>query len=64
MPEPQNPDERLKGALLIAVAAICLRGEPIANTPKVIATIHDSIKLPRRPPAILLSFPRCKEALR
>ncbi len=50
MPEPLNPDDRLKGALLIAAtltAAIRLRGEPIANTPKVIATIHDSIKLAR-----------------
>jgi hypothetical protein len=50
MPEPQNPDERMKGALLVAatlVAAIRLRGEPIANTPRVIATIHDSIKLAR-----------------
>jgi len=50
MPQPSNVDDRLKGALLVAatlVAAIRLRGEPIANTPKVIATIHDSIKLAR-----------------
>ncbi|MFI5107280.1 MAG: hypothetical protein ACHP78_00375 [Terriglobales bacterium] len=50
MPEPTGPDERLKGALLVAAtltAAIRLRGEPIENTPKVIATIHDSIKLAR-----------------
>jgi hypothetical protein len=40
----------LKGALLVAAtltAAIRLRGEPITNTPRVIATIHDSIKLAR-----------------
>ena len=50
MPEPPNPDDQLKGALLVAatlVAAIRLRGEPINNSPKVIATIHDSIKLAR-----------------
>jgi hypothetical protein len=50
MPEPANPDERLKGALLVAAtlsAAIRLRGEPITNTPKVIAAIQDSIKLVR-----------------
>ncbi len=50
MPEPSNADERLKGALLIAatlVAAMRLRGEPINNTPKVIGTIHDSIRLAR-----------------
>jgi hypothetical protein len=50
MPDPSNADDRLKGALLVAAtltAAIRLRGEPIANTPKVIATIHDSIKLAR-----------------
>ncbi len=50
MPEPPNSDDRHKGALLVAatlVAAIRLRGEPIANTPKVISTIHDSIKLAR-----------------
>ena len=49
MPEPPN-DDRMKGALLVAatlVAAIRLRGAPIANTPRVIATIHDSIKLAR-----------------
>ena len=50
MPDSTGTDDRLKGALLVAatlVAAIRLRGEPIANTPKVIATIHDSIKLAR-----------------
>jgi hypothetical protein len=50
VPEPPKHDERLNGALLVAAtltAAIRLRGEPIANTPKVIATIHDSIKLAR-----------------
>jgi hypothetical protein len=41
---PQN------GALLIAaciVAAIRLRGEPIQQSPKVVATVSDSIKLAR-----------------
>jgi hypothetical protein len=50
VPEAGKSEERLLGALLVAatlVAAIRLRGEPIANTPKVIATIHDSIKLAR-----------------
>ena len=50
MPEPANPDDRLKGAVLVAAtltAAIRLGGAPIENTPKVIATIHDSIKLAR-----------------
>jgi hypothetical protein len=50
MPEPANQDDRLKGALLVATtltAAIRLRGEPIENTPKVISTIQDSIKLAR-----------------
>ncbi len=50
MPEPQNPDEKLKGALLVAatlVAAIRLRGEPITNSPKTMATIADSVKLAR-----------------
>jgi hypothetical protein len=48
MPDAPNSDDRLKGALLVAAtltAAIRLRGEPIANTPRVIYTIHDSIKL-------------------
>jgi len=43
-------DERQKGALLIAaslIAAIRLRGAPIDNSPKTIATIHDSLKLAR-----------------
>jgi hypothetical protein len=50
MPEPPNTEDKMKGALLVAAtltAAIRLRGEPIANTPKVIATIHDSVKLAR-----------------
>lgn len=50
MPEPSNAEDRLQGALLVAAtlaAAIRLRGEPIANTPKVISTIHDSVKLAR-----------------
>ncbi len=48
MAEQQSADERLRGALLVAAtltAAIRLRGEPINNSPKVIATIQDSIKL-------------------
>jgi hypothetical protein len=43
-------DERQKGALLIAaslIAAIRLRGAPIDNSPKTVATIHDSLKLAR-----------------
>ena len=51
MTEPQaNAEERQKGALLIAaslIAAIRLRAEPIDNSPKTVATIHDSIKLAR-----------------
>jgi integrase len=50
MPEPPTPEDRLTGALLVAAtlaAAIRLRGEPIANTPKVVATIHESVKLAR-----------------
>ena len=50
MAEPPNAEDKMKGALLVAatlVAAIRLRGEPITNTPKVIATILDSIKLAR-----------------
>jgi hypothetical protein len=45
-----SAEERQKGALLIAaslIAAIRLRGEPIDNSPKTIATIHDSLKLAR-----------------
>lgn len=40
--------QRENGALLIAaciVAAIRLRGEPIERSPKVIATISDSVRL-------------------
>ena len=50
MPEPPNAEDKMKGALLVAatlVAAIRLRGEPIVNTPRVISTIHDSVKLAR-----------------
>ncbi len=50
MPDPPNQEDRTKGALLVPatlVAAIRLRGEPIANTPKVISIVHDSIKLAR-----------------
>jgi hypothetical protein len=42
--------QRESGALLIAasiVAAIRLRGEPIVRSPKVIATISDSVQLAR-----------------
>lgn len=45
-----SPEERQRGALLIAasiVAAIRLGGAPIDNSPKTIATIHDSVKLAR-----------------
>ncbi len=48
MGDAPSPDDRLKGALLVAAtltAAIRLRGEPINNSPKVMATIQDSIKL-------------------
>jgi hypothetical protein len=44
MPE----DEKQRGALLIAVsliAAIRLRGEPIKPSPKLSATIYDSVQL-------------------
>jgi len=51
MPESQsNTEDRQRGALLIAaslVAAIRLHGAPIDNSPKTIATIHDSLKLAR-----------------
>lgn len=42
------PEERERGALLIAaclVAAIRLRGEPIKPSPKLKATIYDSVQL-------------------
>ncbi len=48
MADQPSADERLRGALLVAAtltAAIRLRGETINNSPKVIATIQDSIKL-------------------
>jgi hypothetical protein len=50
VPEAAKSEERLNGALLVAAtltAAIRLRGEPITNSPKVMATIYDSIKLVR-----------------
>jgi hypothetical protein len=50
VPDTTKTEERLQGALLVAAtltAAIRLRGEPINNSPKVMATIHDSIKLAR-----------------
>jgi hypothetical protein len=40
--------QKQNGALLIAaciVAAIRLRGEPIQRSPKVVATISDSVRL-------------------
>jgi len=46
-------DEKQRGALLIAaslIAAIRLRGEPIKPSPKLSATIYDSVQL-----AILVS---------
>ena len=42
------PEEKERGALLIAaclVAAIRLRGEPIQPSPKLRATIYDSVQL-------------------
>jgi hypothetical protein len=42
--------QRENGALLIAaciIAAIRLRGEPIERSPKVVATISDSVRLAR-----------------
>ena len=42
------PEERERGALLIAaclIAAIRLRGEPIQLSPKLKATIYDSVQL-------------------
>ncbi len=45
-----NTEERQKGALLIAaslIAAIRLRGAPVDNSPKTVATIYDSVKLAR-----------------
>jgi hypothetical protein len=50
VPDTTKTEERLQGALLVAAtltAAIRLRGEPITNSPKVMATIYDSIKLAR-----------------
>ena len=42
------PEERERGAVLIAAcltAAIRLRGEPIQASPKLKATIYDSVQL-------------------
>ena len=50
MPSEATPEDRQRGALLIAaslIAAIRLRGEPITNSPKVVSTISDSITLAR-----------------
>ena len=43
-----SEDEKQRGALLIAaclIAAIRLRGEPIQPSPKLKATIYDSVQL-------------------
>jgi hypothetical protein len=43
-----SAEERQRGALLIAaslIAAIRLRGAPIDNSPKTVATIYDAVKL-------------------
>jgi hypothetical protein len=50
MPPDPTSEDRQRGALLIAaslIAAIRLRGEPINQSPKVVATIADSITLAR-----------------
>jgi hypothetical protein len=50
MPVEATPEDRQRGALLIAaslIAAIRLRGEPITASPKVVAVISDSLKLAR-----------------
>jgi hypothetical protein len=46
----QQPPPKQDGAVVIAasiVAAIRLRGEPIARSPKVTAAVSDSIQLTR-----------------
>ena len=50
MPSEATAEDRQRGAMLIAaslIAAIRLRGEPITHSPKVLATISDSITLAR-----------------
>ena len=50
MASETTAEDRQRGALLIAaslIAVIRLRGEPITSSPKVVATISDSIKLAR-----------------
>ena len=50
MPNEATAEDRQRGALLIAaslIAAIRLRGEPITQSPKVVSTISDSLKLAR-----------------
>jgi hypothetical protein len=50
MPSEATAEDRQRGALLIAaslIAAIRLRGEPIAQSPKVVSIISDSLKLAR-----------------
>jgi len=50
MSSEATAEDRQRGALLIAaslIAAIRLRGEPITHSPKVLATISDSITLAR-----------------
>lgn len=46
----QQPNGKMDSAVVVAasiVAAIRLRGEPIAHSPKVVATISDSVRLAR-----------------
>lgn len=46
----QQPSGKMDGAVVVAasiVAAIRLRGEPIAHSPKVVTTISDSVRLAR-----------------
>jgi hypothetical protein len=55
-------DEKQRGALLIAaslIAAIRLRGEPIKPSPKLSATIYDSVQL-----AVLVWRGGCSRARR
>ncbi len=50
MDRPESASERDTGVLLIAakiVAAILLRGEPIRHSPRLKATISESVQLAR-----------------
>ena len=45
-----SSDEKMKGALLVAasvIAAVRLAREPIKDTPRVLSTVADSVKLAR-----------------